>query len=393
MHWSHPKRIAFRWLCVYLVLSCLPLLPIIPLWRRFVAWGGELMGVVAAMRFTGSGDTTFHYVQALLFALVALVAAIVWSVVDRKRAHYHRLYLGLRVLVRLRLGIALIGYGTAKVIPSQFPPLSLERLVQSFGDASPMGLLWTFMGASIPYTAFCGVAEMVGGVLLFFPRTTTLGAILSIGVMSNVVALNFSYDVPVKLLSVHMLAMAVFLAAPDARRLTNVFVLNRAADSARMETMLQNPALRRTAFVLEMVLLIAVTGSSLAFAHSQLRAMPVTSALGGIWQVEEFRLDGEASPQLVPDNVRWRRVIIGRSVSVQRMDGELQRLTLDLDPAARKLVLDGEFTYKRPDPETLHLSGSYDGRPLSVSMRRLDESDFRLTSRGFRWISESPYNR
>lgn len=115
--------------------------------------------------------------------------------------------------------------------------------------------------------------------------------------------------------------------------------------------------------------------------------------MAGIWQVEEFSLDGEASPQLVPDNVRWRRVIIGRSASVQRMDGGIQRYTLDLDPATRKLVLDGEFTYNRPDPETLHLSGSYNGRPLSVSMRRLDESDFRLTSRGFRWVCESPYNR
>lgn len=393
MQWSHSKRIAFRWLCVYLVLYCLPLLALMPLWRRFVAWAGELMGVVATMQFTGSGDTTFHYIQALLFALIALAAALAWSVVDHKRTHYGRLYLGLRVLVRLRLGIALIGYGTAKVVPSQFPPLSLERLVQSFGDASPMGLLWSFMGASIPYTVFCGVAEMVGGILLFFPRTTMLGAILSIGVMSNVVALNFSYDVPVKLLSVHMLAMAFFLAAPDARRLTNLFVLNRAAEPARMETMLQRPALRRTAFVLEMVLLFAVTVSSLAFALSQLRARSVTSPLAGIWQVEEFSLDGEASPQLVTDNVRWRRVIIGRSVSVQRMDGGLQRYTLDLDPAARKLVLDGEFTYNRPDPETLQLSGSYRGSPLSVTMQRLDERDFRLTSRGFRWISESPFNR
>ena len=59
MHWSHPKRIAFRWLCVYLVLFCLPLLPFIPLWRRFVAWAGELMGVVAAINgwMAGFNDT------------------------------------------------------------------------------------------------------------------------------------------------------------------------------------------------------------------------------------------------------------------------------------------------------------------------------------------------
>ena len=74
------------------------------------------------------------------------------------------------------------------------------------------------------------------------------------------------------------------------------------------------------------------------------------------------------------------------------MDGGLQRYTVDLDLAARKLVLDGEFTYNRPNAEVLHLIGSYQGRPFSVSIRRLDESDFRLTSRGFRCISESQYN-
>ena len=132
---------------------------------------------------------------------MALAATLVWSLADYKRAHYHRLYLGLRVLVRLALGTALIVYGAGKVIPSQFPPLALHRLVQPFGDASPMGLLWSFMGASTPYTIFSGVAEMLGGLLLFFPRTTTLGALVSIGVMSHVVALNFCYDVPVKLFS------------------------------------------------------------------------------------------------------------------------------------------------------------------------------------------------
>lgn len=45
----------------------------------------------------------------------------------------------------------------------------------------------------------------------------------------NVVVLNFSYDVPVKLYSSHLLALALFLAAPEFRRLANVFLFNRTA--------------------------------------------------------------------------------------------------------------------------------------------------------------------
>ena len=377
------------------MLYCIQLPPAW-LWNWFVPWAGKLLGVDTTYRFNGSGDTTFHYVQVLCFVLLALTATLVWSLADYKRTHYHRLYLGLRVLVRLSLGIALIGYGAAKVIPSQFPPLALHRLVQPFGDASPMGLLWSFMGASAPYTIFSGAAEMLAGLLLFFPRTTTLGALVSIGVMSHVVVLNFCYDVPVKLFSLHLLALAIFLAAPDARRLINLFVLNRTVEPALTQTVLQRPAFLRAGFVLKILLLAGVTVSSLYQSHSRLQAMSAKSPLYGIWEVEEYALDGEVRPPLVPDNVRWRRLIIGRSEQfafLECMNGKRRGYSLDLDPAAKKLLLDGEFAYSTPAPETLRLDGSYSGRALSVTMRRVDESEFRLINRGFHWINESPYNR
>ena len=395
MQWPHLKKIAFRWLFAYLMLYLIQLPPDW-LWNRFVPWTGELLGVDATYRFNGSGDTTFHYVQVLCFVLMALAAALVWSLAGRKRNHDHRLYLGLRVLVRLTLGGLLIMYGAAKVIPSQFPPLSLHRLVQPFGDASPMGLLWSFMGASAPYTIFSGAVEMLAGMLLFFPRTTTLGALVSIAVMSHVVVLNFCYDVPVKLFSLHLLALAIFLAAPDAGRLLNLFLLNRTAGPASEETVLRRPAFLRAAFVLKLLLLAGVTVSTLYQSHSRLQAMTPKSPLYGIWQVEEYALDGQDLPPEVPDNVRWRRLIIGHAEQfafLERMSGKRNRYDLNLDPDAGKLFLDSGFTYSTPEPKTLRLDGSHYGRALSVTLRHVDESEFRLINRGFHWINEAPFNR
>ena len=126
----------------------------------------------------------------------------------------------------------MITYGSVKVIKSQFPNPTLDRLLQPFGDASPMGLLWTFMGASESYNIFTGAGEMLGGLLLTTRRTTLLGALVCFGVMSHVAMLNFSYDVPVKLFSMHLLAMALFLMAPDLGRLARMFVLNRPVEPA-----------------------------------------------------------------------------------------------------------------------------------------------------------------
>ena len=88
------------------------------------------------------------------------------------------------------------------------------------------------MGYSPAYNVFAGGAEALGGLLLLFRRTTTLGAVVAIGVLTNIVMLNFCYDVPVKLFSIHLTLMATALAGLDGRRLLNAFVFNRPTPAA-----------------------------------------------------------------------------------------------------------------------------------------------------------------
>ena len=144
-----------------------------------------MFGVDATIQPNGSGDTTWNYVQVFCFLVLALAATAIWTFLDRRRADYARLDDWLRVYVRFALSLTMLLYGAIKVIPSQFPAPSLDRLVQPFGDASPMGILWTFMGASAAYTIFSGAREMLGGLLLVARRTTLLGALVSAGVLTQ----------------------------------------------------------------------------------------------------------------------------------------------------------------------------------------------------------------
>ena len=60
---------------------------------------------------------------------------------------------------------------------------------------------------------------VVAVLISFAPRLAAegkLGALIAAVVMSQIVMLNFSYDVPVKLFSMHLLLQALVLAAPDA---------------------------------------------------------------------------------------------------------------------------------------------------------------------------------
>jgi hypothetical protein len=48
--------------------------------------------------------------------------------------------------------------------------------------------------------------------------------------------------------------------------------------------------------------------------------------------------------------------------------------------------------YERPDSESLRLRGTFDGVPIRVTLRREEDRSL-FHTRGFRWISEVPFNR
>ena len=191
----------------------------------------------------GSGDTTYAYVNLFVCFGVAILVAFAWSLIVRRESNHEVTKDLLRSYLRYVLAATMIGYGLAKVgyIQNQFSIPGDARLAQTYGASSPMGLLWTFMGASRAYTIFGGLGEVLGGVLLLWRRTTTLGAIVVVGVLTNVVMLNFSYDVPVKQYSVHLLVMAIFLLLPEVRRLLSVVLWNRPTEATSLDAPYEGP--------------------------------------------------------------------------------------------------------------------------------------------------------
>ncbi|HEY4575885.1 MAG TPA: hypothetical protein VIJ26_18035 [Thermoanaerobaculia bacterium] len=418
--WGPGKRILFRfafsYLALYLLGELLGLLDFIPyggvlaegyqrLWAALVPWVAKrLFHAEAPLQVTGSGDTMFGWVQVLCFLVLALAATVVWTLLDRKRANYARLYEWLRVYVRFGLGITLIEYGALKIVPSQFPPPSLDRLLQPFGDASPMGLLWTFMGASAPYTIFAGFAEWLGGVLLLFRRTTLLGALVSIGAMTNVVMLNYCYDVPVKLFSSHLLAMAVFLAAHDLRRLANLLVLNRPTPAAPDPRLVQRRGLRRAALAFQVAFAVGFSAYMINMGWHQLHDYTSThSPLRGIWDVEQLQVDGQAAPPAGAEALQWRRLVFDYPtvVGVQLTSDARQRYRVKLDEGKKTLALTkrddpawkSSLKYQRSAPDRLTLEGTFGGHQIRASLHRAEDSKFLLITRGFHWVSEYPFNR
>jgi hypothetical protein len=416
--WSLATRIAFRFVFAYFALYNFPFpLDLLPftnsvlgkydeLWKKIVPWvGSHVLNLAYPITVfpNGSGDTTFNYVLVFCFLVLAAVVTLVWSILDKRRTEYTKLHQWFSLYIRLVLGSTMIGYGAAKAIPSQMPAPGLSVLTENYGDSSPMRLLWTLMGASKGYEIFAGVSEMVGGLLLFVPALATLGALLLLGVLSNVFMLNMCYDVPVKLYSFHLLLMAVFLLAPDLRKLSDLFVFHKKAQLSSCEPVLQRKWLKRSLLALQLTFAIFLVGISLHSSRQLLQQMSARSPLYGIWSVDEYSVDGNLVPQVETAATRWRRVIVDfpQRLSVQPMAGPPQRFLLQLDEAKKSLTLakrtapdaKTQLSYQNPEPRLLFLSGQIDGHRVTVKATRIDESNFLLTTRGFHWINEYPLNQ
>ena len=375
-----------------------------PVWDELMQFVGRtVLGIdgTIVVQHNGSGDTTADYVRIFTFFLLASIACAIWVAIDRKRDH-PRFAAWMTTWARYWLATWMIIYGAGKVFPPrQFPPPDLVTLTQTYGESSPMGLAWTFMGYSQGYTMFTGAAELLGGLLLLFRRTTTLGAVVCIGVMANVAALNFFYDIPVKLFSSHLLLVAVVLAALDGRRLVGVFVLGEAVPPrTTVPVLAERPRLRLGL----KIGYIAVVVLTLVLYQLSARDYFPTPAIHGVYAVAEDRVECGDSIECGPsDSVPIRQVVFGGygRVAFDFVDGrrseywveiieELGQLSLrPVDEDAYEEV--PVWTFERTD-DGLRLEGRLGPARHELTLRP-SATPFLLDERGFRWINERPYNR
>lgn len=378
--------------------------------QPIIAWMGRLFtGEDPSFEFTGSGDGLASYLGVLLDIVIAMVLAMAWWAWRRGHAASFVTRELSRVLTRYYVAYVMLSYGFSKLFPLQFSQMGPDRLLQPYGESSPMGLLWTFMGASPQYQMFGGAAEVLGGLLLLFRRTTLLGALVVIAVMTNVVAMNLFFDVPVKLYSFHYLMLAVVLALPDVPRMFGFFVGNvPVAAREQRPFWFGSPGWRRGLGIAKVVLVVSILGTQIQSRVDRMRESGPWSTpheLRGVYRVESFEvLDADVAENAsVPDAVRWVRVGLNPPWvgTVQFADGRAVRMRMRLDEEASTMALfDRAFSEPPTDPLELdrleegriRLAGVFDDVPVRITMRP-EASETLFESRGFRWISEYPFNR
>lgn len=377
--------------------------------NELVLWVGKTIFNIThniTLQQNGSGDTTKFYIVCFIFLGLAIIGSLIWSIFDRKRANYSTTLVYFSTYIRYYLVTMMFTYGFSKIFVLQFSSLSLFDLLQTYGNSSPMGLMWNFMEYSDTYTKFTGYTEVIAGAFLLFRKTTLLGALLVITIMLNVFMLNMSYDIPVKLFSAVLILMGVFLTLPSVRRLIQFFITNKTIVPTTIQPYTSDKKIKNFLIVIKSLFILFLLGKNITNcleAQKTYGTKIPEPALYGIYEVEIFIVNNDTIPPLTTNNERWKRLIIDKNRSAfQKMNDSLIRTEILADTIKKKMYVRDkkEYVFDYEKKGDIYIFSGYTepslyspSDSLKIIAKRKIPNDYLLINRGFHWINEYPHNR
>lgn len=245
---------------------------------------------------------------------IAVIGAAIWSLFDRRK-EYNILYYWLRVIVRYRAGIGIIGFGYTKLFPVQMPYPSISNLHTNFGDFTAQKIYWLSIGIVPWYQVFAGIVEVLAGVLLFFRGTAAIGAVLLAGALANITFVNFAYDGGVHVYSAYFVLLGLFVLAYDIPNIYRLLVLEKYTVPVHYYPSFKEKWQQYSRYILKsgaivlfvLILFYLQMWNYLYDPYKQ----PVNKGLAdtkGYYNVTEFRLNNKVIPYSPLDSVRWQNV-------------------------------------------------------------------------------------
>lgn len=307
--------------------------------------------------------------------------------------------------LRVWLAGMLLIYGWSKVFLMQMGRAGYGDALISFGEMSPMGLLWRFMAFSPVVQMLAGAAEVLAATLLLFRRTAWIGGLLAAADMAVVLLLNMTFDVPVKQLALALGVSGVIVAMPFLPRLLR-FVAGREPGPPRLPTPLPWRRPSRVAKVASPIFAaLILIGSAVGFQQA---AAPPSGAtpVAGVYRVIED--SAKPADQLIKDT-RWQQISFDQypygdrsRFALRQANGELlfgtyqvngdeidiSMATLHSETPFQEAKDTLQLTWERQADDRISLTGK------GVDLLIAPDPEFRfLFDRDFSWAPRPPLNR
>jgi hypothetical protein len=343
----------------------------------------------------------------------AITAALIWGQLERKRPELSRrftssLFWPTHTALRYFLASTLFVYGWQKVFSLQMPALGLSDMLVPFGEQRKMSLLWHAVGSAPLFEMVGGLAEVVPACLLLFRRSSLLGALLAAFVLGFVVLLNLSFNIHVKLWSIHLFAFSLLLLTPYLGNVSRL-LSNRPTQPVVVPGVPAHAWQRWTGWAWRLVavgyLVLVPLGSQWAM-RDRWRMVPANFAISGLYEVIS---DSRPAPAQLTQDHRWRRVAFNdarpssvsspyfliQRVNQEKLQGKYDVVTgahavrLSVYSAVGKSLGQLGLRYQRGPSGTLTISGEEAGQPFTVQLQPSGALASRVRDETFGWVSTS----
>ncbi len=171
-----------------------------------------------------TSDSATMYLLLFVLLIIALVLAVllsIWSSFNKYRTIIVRT---IQVMMVYYLSLIMLKYGLDKIFKTQFYLPEPNILYTPFGMLDKDILYWSTISVSRSYNIFLGIVEVIPALLLLHYRTRIIGLIVLSGVLVNVLFINLSFDISVKLFSSFLLFLTILLLLPYSKRTIDFLV-------------------------------------------------------------------------------------------------------------------------------------------------------------------------
>ncbi|MEA1784846.1 hypothetical protein U1E44_01970 [Arenibacter sp. GZD96] len=327
--WKSYEKIGFRVAFIFFISICIP---------NSLNWYTHLIHIDwfnlhyrdlydiarfgSGLNFFGNsifGNSLLGYANWIITLGFAIIGGVIWTVLDQKSKQpakeYNMLYYWLRVIVRYRAGIGIIGFGFTKLLPVQMPYPSEGILNTDFGDFTPQKIFWLSIGIVPWYQIFSGVVEILAGFLLFFRGTAALGAALLIGTLGTITYVNFAYDGGVHVYASYFVLLGLFVLWFYIPRIYRLLILEKYTIPVNHYPSLTKNWQKYSRIFLKSATIIIFIGvffylqyvNFLYDPYKQPSTKGITE-LRGYYDVVDFKINGETIPYDPLSPIRWKDV-------------------------------------------------------------------------------------
>ncbi|SES02952.1 hypothetical protein [Pedobacter rhizosphaerae] len=322
--WTASEKGIFRFFFLYFILQAIPLS--IDFFK--IVFGFNWLKISytdifnlsrLSAKFIPGPDS---FINWIIVAFIAIIGSVLWAKSTYKNVDYNKLYYWLRAIVRYRLAIGIIGYGFIKFFPLQAPFPSISNLNTSYGDFTDWKIFSMSLGITPSYEAFLGGIEILAGLLLFFRKTATIGAIIILIFTGNVFISNLAYQGGEYVYASYLISFALFVLWFDTQRIYNLVSLERPTEPNRFKPLfsVQTQKIRlalKTVIIFFFVLLYGFkTYSGLQHDPYQFPKASGLAAAAGVYNVSEFKINNQILPYNPADPIRWKDVVFEKWATV-----------------------------------------------------------------------------